>query len=405
MAARRPWGEGSLRPTLHRGKLKYRARLWVTDRGIRRRLEKLCLTAEEARETIRVWKNDEKDKTLPSQQRENLGAFLLNWIEEIHRPRVEPPTYLRYESLIRKHLVPATKRVRLSDIDGDPSAILEIYDAIGKAKHPTKATKTQPSRMAQTSQDTVKKCHAVLAVALGDAVILKKIRMNGAAMVPKRMKPKSKPKKKVPYTIEEMRAFLKAANGHELENFFIVALTTQMRQGELFALSPSDLDLESAKAIFVHRTLQDDVGNTRRISDDTKTASGQRRVDLPTIAVAALKAQLAKKKSEVLVFPNERGKPMSRNNLLRRDLYPLMQAAGLRKIDFHTFRHSGNSALSESVPLIVLQKRMGHASEATTRIYSHRTPGMGEIAVRALELLFPYEEIGVQTVVQEAEAS
>ncbi len=60
---------------------------------------------------------------------------------------------------------------------------------------------------------------------------------------------------KMIFTKEEQQQFIEFINGHKLETFFLVALGTGMRLGELIGLKWSDIDLDK-DIITVRRSLQ-----------------------------------------------------------------------------------------------------------------------------------------------------
>jgi len=76
---------------------------------------------------------------------------------------------------------------------------------------------------------------------------------------------------------------------------------------------------------------------------------------------------------ENLVFPMLDGKPICRDWLLRVAFYPTLLRARLRRVTFHTLRHSCASAMiAAGAPVTEVQHRLGHANPAITlQVYSH----------------------------------
>ena len=68
-----------------------------------------------------------------------------------------------------------------------------------------------------------------------------------------------------------------------------------------------------------------------------------------------------------LVFCNDEGKPLSPDALVRRQFFPALRRAKLRKIRFHDLRHT-NVALriAENQNIKYIQHQLGHASIQTT---------------------------------------
>ncbi len=105
-----------------------------------------------------------------------------------------------------------------------------------------------------------------------------------------------------------------------------------------------------------------------------KTAAGRRTISIPTLLVIDLKRwKLQCPTTEDLVFPMLEGKPMCRDWLLRVAFYPALERARLRRMTFHTLRHSCASAMiAAGAPVTEVQHRLGHANPAITlQIYSH----------------------------------
>ena len=73
------------------------------------------------------------------------------------------------------------------------------------------------------------------------------------------------------------------------------------------------------------------------------------------------------------VFPNPEGKPLRRSVALRRDLWPALRRAGLRRVNMHSLRHSFASALiAAGSPVTEVQSILGHSSPAITlNVYAH----------------------------------
>jgi hypothetical protein len=74
-----------------------------------------------------------------------------------------------------------------------------------------------------------------------------------------------------------------------------------------------------------------------------------------------------------LAFPTVDGKSMPRAKMLQTQFYPALSRAKLRRVTFHTLRHSCASAIIASgAPITEVQHRLGHANPAITLlVYSH----------------------------------
>jgi integrase len=106
-----------------------------------------------------------------------------------------------------------------------------------------------------------------------------------------------------------------------------------------------------------------------------KTKAGRRTISMPALLVADLKRWKLQcpQAEEDLVFPTPEGKPVCRDWLLRVAFYPALSRARLRRVTFHTLRHSCASAMiAGGAPITEVQHRLGHANPAITlQVYSH----------------------------------
>jgi integrase len=150
---------------------------------------------------------------------------------------------------------------------------------------------------------------------------------------------------------------------------FLMAASTGLREGELLGLKWSDIDLEG-HLVHVRRTF-----NHGRFYPP-KSNKSRRSVDLMPKMVSELRRwKLASSYSgdDDLVFPGFKGGPMDCNHLVKKRFYPALNRAEIKKIRFHSLRHTFASLLIDQGENIkYIQEKMGHASITTTLdIYGH----------------------------------
>lgn len=77
-----------------------------------------------------------------------------------------------------------------------------------------------------------------------------------------------------------------------------------------------------------------------------------------------------------LVFCNTVGNPLDPDNMVKREFFPALVRAGLRKVRFHDLRHSYASLLlAQNENIKFIQSQLGHESIQTTiDRYSHLMP-------------------------------
>jgi integrase len=325
-------------------------------------------------------------KTLRDQQqglpivpdRQTVAEFVEHWLESVARHRIRATTHATYASIIRNHIVPSIGGVRLSRLT--PQQVSSLYESLlAKGLAPR----------------SVMYVHAVLRSALKQAVRWNLLVRNPVEAVDPPRAGRSSAQVLSP---EQVTQFLEAAKGDDLQALYVLALTTGMRQGELLGLMWSDVELDTAQ-IRVQRQL------TRTVNGldfaEPKTAKGRRTVTLPHIAVDALRQHRAKQAEARLlagsewtdidlVFANQHGRPMERQNVVKRSFQPLLAAAGLPRVRFHDLRHSAATLLlSQDVHPKVVQERLGHSTISVTMdIYSHVMPSMQRDAADKLDAMF-----------------
>lgn len=165
-----------------------------------------------------------------------------------------------------------------------------------------------------------------------------------------------------PYSIEEAQRLLAAARQNP-QLFALLALMGPLRQGECFALLRRDLDFAN-NTVSVEATLSDDV-DYKIIRKAPKTPTSRRKLTMEPEVMAAL-AALADCDPDDLIFCDSNGGPLRRSNFDRREFHPLLVRAGLRRVTFHSLRHSAVSILAaKGVPWTVIQYRGGWKSVRT----------------------------------------
>ena len=181
---------------------------------------------------------------------------------------------------------------------------------------------------------------------------------------------------------ESIRALLEALPEPSRSIATLLAMTG-LRIGELLALRWQDIDFE--KGFFsVKQTVYE--GHF----DVPKSKRSKRTLPLGPVC-AQIFASLRKLgvSPSALVFSTRNGSPLSRRNLLNRQLKPACKALGLTEGDWHWLRHAHATLLdSVGAPLGTVQALLGHASpEVTREIYIGSVPENARTAVEDAEKL------------------
>ena len=304
-----------------------------------------------------------------------IGLDLDRWLRDVVKGSVAHHTYKDYEGKVRLHLKPTFGRVKLKYLTS--AHLKALYHQ-----------KTEDG----LSPRTVEYVHSTARKALAKAEEWDLVRKNVARYA---RPPAKGHKEHRTLTIPESKAFFAAAAGDRLEALYVLALTMRLRRGELLGPKWADIDLEKT-TLSVNRSVDTLYGPPEEKAP--KRQSSRRTVVLVPEAVAALRLHRIHQAEERLaagptwrerdlVFPTTLGSPMLGDNLLKRNLRPLLEKAGLPPLTFHELRHTfATFHLASGEKPKVIQEILGHSSIKTTMdTYSHVIPGMQEEAADRLQ--------------------
>lgn len=289
-----------------------------------------------------------------------LAQYLPQWLEN-SKTALRAKTALQYGQVVKKHIIPHLGRIALKDLR--LARIESFYSDLIQAG---------------TGTRTVRICHNILHKALDKALRYGLVTYNPAhgATLPRYQHGEMQ-------VLDEAQVgkFLVAAQSSPNRALYQLAVTTGMRQGELFGLKW--IDVQWVKGVLhLQRQVQKVRGQSWSFVEP-KTQAGRRTIRLGegTLQVLhehkARQEQLKAKAGERwqendLVFPSSTGTPGDPSNL-RVDFNRTLVRAGLAKIRFHDLRHTAASLLlNHNVPVIVVSKMLGHSKPSTTLdIYGH----------------------------------
>jgi integrase len=268
------------------------------------------------------------------------------WLKSYAEPSVKPSTLAGYQDIIKRLLTPAFENYYLTDI---LTGHLQAYVA---------------DRIKTVSPKTVCNEIVVIKEMFKHALRWGYLKTNPAEYVERPKIIKSEIEILAP---DEIGSMLDKATG----NYRIAFLTdflTGMRAGELWGLKWDDIDWNS-KQIHVRRSLWKGQFQT------PKSKCSIRKLDIPDNLIQEFKRwKLACPISEHdLVFPSPEGKLSQHDNVVKRYFNPSLREAGLRRVSFHSLRHSNASMRIQAGQNIkYIQSQMGHASiNITLDIYGH----------------------------------
>ena len=168
---------------------------------------------------------------------------------------------------------------------------------------------------------------------------------------------------------------------------------TGLRIGELLALRWQDVDLDK-ELLSVNRTVYE--GHF----DEPKSKRSKRRIPLGPKSLEIFRSlRKAEASPSDLIFAARNGSPLSRRNLLNRQLKPACKSLGLEGANWHWMRHVHATLLdSVGAPLGTVQAILGHASpEVTREVYIGSVPENARTAIEGVEKLIGPKWTQVET--------
>jgi integrase len=331
-------------------------------------------TAEEVIDKLARARKQQLDHIPFTDERLTVAQWLKTWLENVRPPATAPKTWVVYEYFVRLHLLPGLGHMRLQKLQPQ-----DVRRFLGERLD------------SGLSSRTVRHLRATLRAALNQAMNDDLIQRNVAAKV---KPPEMQPRTLDVYTPEEARALLAAARGHRLEALFTTALSLGLRMGECLGLHWSDIDF-SRRLLTVRHNLQrvkrvrrgdvvkDGEAKTERLLGQPK-GKKIKSLRLPLALVEALERHRAAQREERLlagsawsgtgeyVFTSRVGTALEQRRV-QRVFVELAAAAGLRRIRFHSLRHSAASMLiAQGVHPKAIQELLRHSSiQLTMDTYGH----------------------------------
>ena len=309
------------------------------------------------------------------------------YVEKYYCPaaqHLEPTTLAAYRSNLDSHFLQYFGRMRMSKIVAstvqawvnDVSVEVEDYEG---------------NRKARLSARSVRKYHTFLHAIFERAIIDQVITINPCAhtVLPKFVKP---PKKSI--TPEQFETLLSKIP-EQYRVLVLVAIETGVRWGELAALRPVDVDLDTGE-IHVRRV----------VLEVSKKITGADKVwtvrDYPkdnehrTIRIGDQLCQDIREymmasgtRGEDLLFATSTGSPVSRNVFRTRVWLPAVTSSKIKQhVRFHDLRGAHASwLLAGGADMKAVMDRLGHKQIQTTQQYLGRLPDADERALKAFEAI------------------
>ena len=326
---------------------------------------KECYQKAEAKEQELLEGQYKKAKAL------TISEYFERWIEA--KEKTVKETTIRTNKILFK-----IASGMVIDGNGNTFGNLKVVDIEAQNIRDIQDKMIQAGKSTRTVNDTVSLIKGILQCAVDvDRIIT----WNPAAGVKRirRTEPAARDTYHRALTIEETKAFFKAAKDREswYYNLYCFLIDTGCRCGEAGAIQNSDI---SGKVIHVSKTVTRTAEGTYRIGDEAKTKAGTRDIPIRPLARQAIDGQ--REINRLLnngitgindtLFKSPRGYLLS-DTVVNQDIARICKAAGVQKFTAHAFRDTFATRCVESgMQPKTLQEIMGHTDIAMTmNLYAH----------------------------------
>jgi len=329
----------------------------ITGQGKRfRRTTGRGTTKKEARELEIRWRQEVLRPPAPPRKRAAFSGFAKHYLDTRVRTACKPSTVRSYEQILRVHLVPFFGDRDLREID---SELVAVFKATKAATHSAKSVNNMIGVASTLFKYAVRWRYCEVNPVTGIGLL------------------KLPPQEFSFWDREQSDAFLAALEETEPRwlPFFLCALRTGMRLGELFALRWDDVDFVKGQVRVVWNYIRGELGTPK---------SGHGR----SIPMSPRLAEVLRDHRHLrgpLVFCTEQGDYLTRD-MIKRPFERAVRKAGLPMIRLHDQRHSFASQLvMAGVPLVAVQQYLGHSELSMTMRYAHLSPAARQAYVQVLD--------------------
>ena len=183
-------------------------------------------------------------------------------------------------------------------------------------------------------------------------------------------------KQKYDFLTEQELTILISHSQGITKDMIIVASRTGLRFGELIALEWQNLDLNS---------LEPKITVEKAISRGVLGSPKSNKIRYIPIINDVFRMLAPQQQNKGLVFANNQGSYLSQQTCINR-LHQVCKKAKMRKIGWHTLRHTFASQLAQNgVSITFVRELLGHSDIRTTMRYSHLTPLAVRDAINTLD--------------------
>lgn len=341
---------------------RYAARLQLGDG---KRPEKSFQKIGDARRWLSE-KRYEKEHNVYSSKEITVDQWFDYWIANYKAGRVSQGTLRSYQRRYRCSIRPVIGKMRIGNVEPiHCQEIMNRLDRQGRKQGTITLTRTVLGMLLKAAEEN----HFIQKSPVISSVQARKQERREAPVL----------------TVSEQKRFVEAASQMKNCNFFLFALQTGIRRGEILGLTWEHVHF-SKREIAVRQQLLIDADTSKAYLGEPKTQRSVRMVPMTAEAERILRVQRLKWKELALrstscrisstpfVFFSKEGSALYYQTLYR-ELKRICRLAGIEPIRIHTLRHTfATRCIENGMRPKTLQKILGHANISMTMdLYVHAT--------------------------------
>ena len=290
-----------------------------------------------------------------------LEEWLNIWLNKYVKHTIKLRTFLTYESICKKHIIPVLGNYKLNDLS---SKIIQDF-LLNKLEH------GNINNNQALSYNTIKMIYSILKKALNSAYDFEIINVDYTKKI---ILPKNREKNIEVFDSKEQKILETFCLNNRKSNYFgiVLCLYTGIRLGELLALTWNDIDFNK-KLLSINKTASYIKINDKFTNyiDTPKTSSSNRTIPLPKQLLPYLKKIKKTSNSKYIITTKRNGMVGTRS--YQKTYTRILNKLNIKYRNFHSLRHTfATRTLELGMDVKSLSEILGHKNAMITlNRYSH----------------------------------